>query len=630
MKHSTNANDPVSSGPLVATLDEPLVKGMSELPVAERLALLESLDHQTLATLWVLVRISSSLSTHRVSQRRFHQLEHEISELLDQGETRIKSTLVFRLMGSDWVPLKKAVDDGLIKLTRQQPEPINLERESRTLFYRDLPGPSILHRYEQQDHLSYLAKRNPDESMNIEGFAGSGKTMLTLRLAHVFNEKGTYLLTKNLDQRAELAKHLPEQVKILTWDWLIEKIYGSVNAPYLWQGRINRRYDIKQFVTLLGLEPQNGLSPEQAAGLLDRILFMFCQSADTHIQEKHFPWDYLLQLNISEKDRFPISLYLQQASELWERMMVKGADCDYQVSPLHVFKFLVLTNHPLVYWIKRLIVDESHDLPPVIADYLKRGQIPIIGLGDHYQITDHRQHLSLEKPSVTFNTLSLSVRSGDNLSDTFNAILQQHQITPPELFSGNKNKTTQILLYDLFEPGEAQTILTGDYWYACYMILVLFQRRHPFSILGNQKAKMKSLLISALQMYQGHPCTRLHSQLIHFNNWQDLVENQGYLNGLLEIDQLFKSNLKESHIESAFRAESRISSSKAYQVGLIADSKSREFVSVMLAPDVVCKDLIFANNKDTDRKLNLLYTGLSRATETIHLPRQQSRWILQT
>jgi len=597
--------------------------------------LLDRASHDDMASLVVLAEIAkNSHASNLPGQIKVNELRHQIISALERDEKAVKPALMAKLMAVDWQAAFVCATELSIAFSAAQWAEEEDEDTGRELHYDFLGQNSHLYPQEEQDILCYVARQNPNESLNIQGFAGVGKTAMTLKLAHVFNRKGTYILTQNQKQLRFLQSHVPKQVKVLTVNWFSRFMYGKENIGALWGKRFKTEAtsDFANYVKVLHLSPLNGLGEMQVAAILDRCIQRFCLSDDDEIGDQHFPWEAALYLGAADRadaSCLPVSLYIKLATSLWEKIIAKDPTSPLNVTPTHLLKYLDLTYANLPSWVGRLIIDESHDLPPVMSKIIKRSNIPVVGLGDHYQITDASPRLSLSQDKIRERYLTLSERSGHNLSETFNEVLNKHKDLPSQEFAGNKKKTTEYSLYERFEPHKVNVVLSNGYWFAFLAIVYLAKNNTPFYVMPETAKKIKQLITAARHLYEKKKPEHSFPELYGYDDWEKLVGQTGALNGLNEIDALFKTGFDAMKISLTLKKASPSTHNKTW-VGRVEESKSQEFDEVMLAPDVVDFNNIANAATEAERfqQLNIVYTGLSRAKQHVYLPRQQSEWLV--
>ncbi len=615
---------------LALSIEPDLIAYLATSDKTDRQQRLENATHLELSTLMAISRIAKGSHEITPSQPAFNSVVNQLSDAL-QDHPEEKRYLHIKLMATNWQAIEAQLQNKAITFTK------NITPEhKRTEFIHSLHIPG-LQENEQQEMISYIARQNPTDSMNISGYAGVGKTTMIQRLAGEFNTKRTVVLTKTKWQWQALRQKTPENVKVLTIDKLCDFILQNNNAESLWGNRYKRPYNFNHYINALQLTPMNGLSQEQVASIIGQQVVNFCESAHARIETHHFPVDLLLNygaFSIDDIHAFPVTIYTQLARELWQRIMEKTGAGNLAITPQHALKFMDLTQTPLPGWIETLIIDESHDLSPVFANLLKRSKQVVISLGDEYQITDTKPRLSLQQEKVRRTCISDSLRTGYNLSDLFNFLIEHHdKQTTNDPFAGNKQRITKPITYESFAiPNTPCTILTDEYWYIILAMQQLAEANRPFYLMKQTKASISQFVQQAIGMFEGRTAPLQYHDLISYNNWSQMVQERGHTNGLQQVDTLFRSGFNIYKWNSLKKSALQRPQKNCWVIGKASEAKSLEFDNILIAPDLA--DAYKITNaltlEDKQRQLNKLYTALSRGRYKVFLPRQEARWLLET
>lgn len=502
-----------------------------------------------------------------------------------------------------------------------------LYRAEYTSYNFNISG---IRQHDEQDVLLHELAKNPEESLVLQGFAGSGKTTLVARLSHLFNNYTTLYLTKTMGQIHSIGPKLGSSVKAWTFEYLAHYIlYYKWNGKAYWGRRIELRPDhsslrpltYHQIARLLNIEGMNGLTAETVAKIVDRIVTNYCASADADIGPQHCPW---------QLDGLSPTLYIELAKSYWK--IIKSPDPLSKIPILGVHQVKIVDENSLAIPpnFRYVIVDESHDLSGSMVSMLQRSPQALVSLGDQFQVTDGKQRQSLEGGNIRERHLFQSIRVGNNVDSVFNQLLSQHtSIALPGAFQGVGARKTTVSTYEEYSPPDLPcAMLSRDYWYAFIAIVQLAQANRPFVVMPGTLSVLQTLIPQALSYLHGFHEQRGHSQLMGYGNWKELVRCKGQSNGLRDVDVFFRKGFTAKHFRDVLSCQTTVYTPDCYYVGLVAEAKSKEMSCVMLAPDIFDAYILDMKEQRT-RMLNLIYTGMSRALDNILLPKNESKWLLE-
>ena len=487
-----------------------------------------------------------------------------------------------------------------------------------------------LKQHDEQDILLRELERNPEESLTLQGFAGSGKTTLVARLSHLFNDFSTLYLTKNMGQISLLAPKLGKSIKAWTFEYLAHYI-----LYYKWAGREywGRRIELRenhaklrplnyhQIAKLLHLEGMNGFSAEIVAKIIDQIVNNYCFSSDLDIGPQHCP---------AQLKGLSTTLYVELAKTYWKSIKNPDPLSDIPILGIHQIKLVDENSLLIPDNFRYIIVDESHDISGSMAGMLKRSPQAIISLGDRFQVTDGKQYLADDAANIRERHLFQSMRVGNGVDSVFNVLLSEHKsvVLPGEFQGVSARKTTMSTYMEFSPPDFYCAMLSRDYWYAFIAIIQLAEANRPFVVMPGTLKALRTLIPQSLSYLHGFHEQRGHSELMGFGNWKELVQNSGQTNGLREVDAYFRKGFTAKQFKEILSRQLTVYTSDCYYVGLVSEAKSKEMSQVMLAPDVFDSHLLSIKDKRT-QALNIIYTGMSRALDGILLPKNESEWLLQ-
>jgi len=515
-------------------------------------------------------------------------------------------------------------DDALVFFGKgeEKQESDNLFRADGIAYDFNIVG---LRQHDEQDILLHELARNSFEPCSVSGFAGSGKSTLVARISHLYDDDSTLYLTKNMDQIAAVREKLGSSIRAWTFGYLAYYIiYYKLNGEEYWGHRTKLKpFTYQQIGQVIYAKPLNGFDIEAVVNIVDHIVSNYCRSNDFEIGKQHCPW---------QLDSLSHEIYIELAKEWWKKIKDPNPNSLIPVLSIHQIKMVDEFRVGIPDKIKLVCVDEAHDLSAAMTNILNRSPQAIITLADQYQVTDGKDQSQRETTPKSFRERNLyqSLRASNNVDSLFNDLLSLHlTLDFPGKFEGVSQINTEILTYSDFTiSDEPCAILSRDLWFSFLAIIKLAERNRPFFVMPSTFFILKSLIPQAISYYKGTDSGRSHSQLMGYNSWRDLVCEKGQSNGLREVDIFFRST--GFTIQQFFQLmESRATkyNHQCYCVGLVTESKSKEFKRVQLMPDVLDNYILNIEDQRT-RMLNIIYTGLSRATESIILPKREADWLL--
>ena len=598
----------------------------------------------------------NSEKTSSISIIKLERALGVVAEDMHDGGDSATQPVIKSLRSSDWKHILSLLPSMNIELMAEREMNTNAllsdqgawdsaaqqhkEYEERAPLYRNdnIAHTFSIHglkQHDEQDILLQELARNPEESLTLQGFAGTGKTTLVARLSHLFNDYSTLYLTKNMGQVKAITPKLGESIKAWTFEYLAYYIlYYKWNGRDYWGRRIElrpghskvRKLTYYQIARIIQAVPMNGFTADTVAKIVDQIVSNYCVSSDVDIGPQHCPW----QLN----DISP-ALYVELAKTYWKEIKKPDVMSDIPVLGIHQIKIveeneLVIPNN-----FRTIIVDESHDLTGSMRNILKRSTQAIITLGDQFQRTEKqsvggRSIAPFGASATRDRHLFQSMRVGNNVDSLFNELLSQHKaLDLPGTFQGVSARQTSIKTYTEFSPPDyACAMLSRDYWYAFIAIIQLAEANRPFVVMPLTLTVLRTLIPQALSYLHGFHEQRGHSQLMGYKNWSELVQMKGQTNGLSDVDIYFRKGFTANMFAGILERQTTVYTPDCYYVGLASEAKSKEMSQVMLAPDIF-DSYMLENKEQRTRMLNLIYTAMSRALDGIILPEKESAWLLE-
>ena len=227
----------------------------------------------------------------------------------------------------------------------------------------------------------------PDESFNVQGYAGSGKTHLISRFAQLLNPQRTLLLAQTYVQLQALKARAGEHLPAMTFAQAAGRMLDSNLLANSWRlkdkARMQQTWQVShgQVAQWLNLGAIAHFSPNEVASICVRAVASYCNTSAYEIDFVHLPIAIASQLNVVDQSVLleAVNLYwreLTRPSEAHIRLPIRG---------YHRIKLLSLTGEVLDTQYTHIIVDEGHDIATPMLQILDRSPQAVITLSDELQ-----------------------------------------------------------------------------------------------------------------------------------------------------------------------------------------------------------------------------------------------------
>jgi hypothetical protein len=226
---------------------------------------------------------------------------------------------------------------------------------------------------------------NPDELIDLDGYAGTGKGHLVLALMEARPGRYTYVAPSR-GQVEAFRSRVPAStaVRLLTQIEFANRVAqhaarsghtGGFVASYRRSTRTPR-----EIAGRIGLQGIGGRSPEQVLLTAFEAINRWCASSAPGLAFQHFDRSVPAAM-------LDVSPYMAAAEHVWRCMF----DADLQrgtllsLSPAHIGKWLALRGVTPPLDMGMLLVDEAHDLSPSWKQLLAGHAPGVVSLGDPHQ-----------------------------------------------------------------------------------------------------------------------------------------------------------------------------------------------------------------------------------------------------
>ncbi|WP_432780706.1 AAA family ATPase (plasmid) [Pseudomonas corrugata] len=473
----------------------------------------------------------------------------------------------------------------------------------------------------QQSRTFRIIHAEPDESIHIQGLAGTGKTHMIERLVGSLSSCRPLVLAFTAVQLQALMLRIGAgNVRGMTFGDLANYVLER-DPGYSRPGkRASARYQLtpQDIASRLGFGGISWLSPAQVASTCATMVASFCGSTDFALTEQHIPKG----LSLNAVDRLVL---VENAQRLWDQT-IEPTHPRFQL-PLrgyHRIKHMTLLHEAVIgSEFTHVIVDEAHDLSWPLSAFLDRCSQPVITLGDACQRLDGRFYhraSTLRKHEITH-----SIRAGRQIEGVINPLIDKHPVLKLASIEGNNGIETKVTYYDKPEiPTGAVTILVDSEWGLFEWFQRLGSAGASFSLLPGSVNAFRRFILDCIGLFheQARPS---HSALFRYTSWDDLRADMSSKNSSFQrIDRMLSKGYSSVEFEASLLSLDA-SGAAPLKLGRVMDARNSEIDAVMLAPDLLSQvgpgDRIAAS-----MAFAALYTGGSRARHRLIVPGYLRDW----
>lgn len=475
-----------------------------------------------------------------------------------------------------------------------------------------LPSGQALQLSEPQQRLLQSLLHEPDEPLNLQAFAGTGKTHLIGQLLDCLGSERTLVLAQTEAQLLALKQRFGSKLlHSMTFSHLALHCLTREQAAPRPAYRLRRTHQVSDAVIAerMGFQPLGSLSATQVATRCRLAVARFCSSGDGALHEGHLPER---DLRLSPMER---GLLMRLARQLWlEIIAPQRAQSDFPVRGYHLIKQLALRQHSVLgAEFTHVLVDESHDVPIPLLQFLDRCPQATHTLGDSYQ------HLNGFAPQraghVRQRQWFVSMRAGREMESVLNPLLTAHPRHAAVEFVGNRAQRTKISVYDRPTlPDHPVTLLVHDEWSLFEWAQRLSGSQAAFALLPGCQRDLDVFMQGCVELYHRNTPSG-HGLLFRFAHWSALAAHYAQNPAFQRIQRLLERGYNLADFQRT-RARWNANPHAPLQLGRVKDARNQEFDAVMLTPDL----LTLLQTPMTAEALSVLYTACSRARHHLIIP----------
>lgn len=467
----------------------------------------------------------------------------------------------------------------------------------------------------------------PDESFNVQGYAGSGKTHLISRFTQLLNPQSTLLLAQTFTQLQALQKRAGEHFPALTFAQAAGQVLDSNLLSNSWRlkdkARMQQTWQVShaQIVQWLIIPAIGHLAPEQVASVCVRTVASFCNSTAQQIDSVHLPIAIASQLTLLDH-----AVLLETIKQYWNELVQPSEPhIRLPIRGYHRIKLLSLTDEVLDSQYSHIIVDEGHDIPTPMLQVLDRSPQAVITLSDELQNLSGMA--AARNTVIRQRNITQSVRLGKQVEHVINPLIQAHPGASKELFAGRADHCTNVQHYSGWQiPTQATTIIVADE----FDLFAWFQRlTHAGVSFKLARATFKDFMVFAqdcIELYRQGTRPR-HGLIFRYANWAALSSAMSSNPSFDAIERMLEKGYSLADFQTAVERHMRKGGGKI-TLARVSDTKNMEFASVYLSKDLLVKPIAQANQDSRARLFASLYTACTRAQHELIVPDGFSDWII--
>lgn len=470
----------------------------------------------------------------------------------------------------------------------------------------------------------------PGESMNLQGYPGSGKTHLIQTITDVLPTLGgqktkiLLLALTKVQLTGLLSKLNARALAARTFGHLAMEILSAADLPCQWPPgrRSNSDYQVRDrdIAERLGFQSVAGLAPSIVAKTCRRTVMSFCRSAAETLSSSHLP---TMCDRFTPADRVVLISY---SWKLWQQTIEPApGEAFLPVRTFHLIKYASLIGGVVPDFYTHVLVDESHDLSPAMMQILDNSSASVLTLGDKFQrlygtVPGRRQ-------AVRNSDLDLVMRSGKAVEDVLNPLIEAHPFASQEPpLRATDRVDTVCDFYDRPNfPESPCTILVGGDWHLFEYFQRLSHYGATFALLPGAAVNFKAFVDGLLDLYYLNHRSN-YPFLFRYPDWDTLSRECHHIRAFQRIESMLAKGYDRKDFANSLAKLVPIDQAR-FKLGRVDDARNYEFDSVMLTPELLVSKAKAEGGQSLATVLSRLYVGASRARHRIILPGHLKDWL---
>lgn len=468
---------------------------------------------------------------------------------------------------------------------------------------------------DHQLRLLQTLQANPDESVEAQAHAGTGKTHLLSAILEHLGQARCLFLADTEAKLAPIRERFPE-AHTATFLALaagsVERALGWAFAPH--RSRPDYSMTTQDVAQLLALPEVHPYTPTQVAAICRGAVVKYCASRDDVLDLAHIPKAYGW---LGEAER---RVLVQHARRLWDALFQPPqAGISLPIRAAHWIKRMALSAEVIDARYSHVLIDEGHDLTAPLLQILDRSPQAVITLGDRYQ---NLNGVALRHDAnIRHRDMHLSLRAGVALQDLVNPLIEAYPGSLDAPFEGNRTRLTQLHPYPaLGIPEQPTLILVKDHWGMWDWVQRLASAGVRCQVVASGPDELLSLVPDAARLFRSD--VRSHrADLARYRSWDQLHVAKAACPSFLRVTQWLASHHDHSHLKPWYSllAPRDLPAASGYRVALVRDVRNFEFSSLALTEDLY-GHAAAGTDRELGQQLALLYTAMTRVRDQLYLP----------
>ena len=458
-----------------------------------------------------------------------------------------------------------------------------------------------------------------EDPIHFEAYAGSGKSFLLARIPEVVQSMGIrpeeiLVLAPLQNQLKALPQHFLKNYTCRTYATLAANMVPKHIKHMRSRAPRNQPFPSGRAIKHLGIQAIGGYSVDVLLGAAIESVRKYCASSDDLINSDHLP-KWIVDnrfIDVAQRDR--VSHYVAGiAQNIWNILLHPAQGIHIPIRAYHQLKFVALSSEVINQDFRLVLMDETHNLDPVMAQILGRSPQFLISFGDRFQ--------AVRKPVLVNSArqvqLTSSFRSPVLFEPAINHVLSKHRYPKDGKFNGNHQLPAEISYFDHEAiPQTPCTIYVSDFWSLWAWIYRLAEARISFRMITSEPDITQ--FVHEVLMLRNFKKRPVHRHIRKYGSYDQLMKDFADNASFVFVQDLMEHGYGGNNWDAD--CQNYMRDSGTYAVGLAADGSNMEHDRIMLTSDVV--DLLWNERKDIDYdRFSATYMALTRAKYQLFLPK---------
>ena len=446
-----------------------------------------------------------------------------------------------------------------------------------------------------------------DEHIDVDAYAGTGKTHLIMALATRAPAAFTYIapFQAHMHGGRQAAAHEWAELRTRTlFELALATAHPLVDALGLGKLRLGEG-DVPpaERAQIAGINSIGSHSPAQVIYQVQRAINSWSESDSRAIQPHHF----------KGLPRGPIDpMWLAAGEAVWKAMWSKHRGHPFNLRLSHLVKWLNLQDATPSTRLGTLLVDEAHDLMPSWRQFLERYPGGCVFLGDPYQRLTGRMPRHGRNKLVAMNQSFRMGMSGEQAVRRTLDAAPEHR--PFDQFLGSRSHVTRVRHWgDNSDDLQDGLRVYANEWSLLEDAQRLKQEGGRYRLLPATIRELRTLVTGATTLFnQREPDWRTHAG--GHRTWDELAERL-VKEGRSKVVRLFERGYNLAKFDELLEAQAP-ENEERITLGLVGHVKNLESSTVALNECCFTE----AQTRHGHVPAHAVYLAISRVRDELWLP----------